>query len=356
MQCYKLNIQILSPVHIGSDIELSPFDYVIINKKLHYFKFEKLISKLSQAQLQCYYQYIDCSDVISLRNFVIANFDESRDSIYSIPVTDKIDNKYQSTISNLDNQLLVSPFIHYPLTYQRFLPGSSIKGAIRTAIVDMFAHEKIKPVEPYRKKTKEFEPKALSYIFYENEKYKTKIQKDPFRGIKITDVVIPQGNTLIGEVINARKLKNKNGIDKISIQMIKEVVSGYLNENNLSLNLDLRMEDNQVLRSYFKDYAKFFNVNTIINSCKSFYNIELDREMEFYKDTEIVSTLDKLKNIKLNNNEFLLRLGRFSGVYAVTVNDFRNPKTKSGKFGTSRNLFEGKYPMGWLKCSLSEIK
>jgi len=42
-------------------------------------------------------------------------------------------------------------------------------------------------------------------------------------------------------------------------------------------------------------------------------------------------------------DECIIRVGRFSGISAVTINNFRIKEAKT------RNLFEGKYPMGWVK-------
>jgi hypothetical protein len=51
-----------------------------------------------------------------------------------------------------------------------------------------------------------------------------------------------------------------------------------------------------------------------------------------------------------------MRLGRFSGVESVTLDNYRNPKPPGGKtiWGTSRNLTEGLYPMGWVKVEVSD--
>lgn len=351
MENFKLSIQILSPLHIGTETDLSPFDYVIKNKKLHFFKLEKLINNLDQKDIEQYYKFIDQSNVLGLRNFILRNFDENKDSIYSIPVTDKVVSKYDNTINDLRNQLLISPFIHHPLTYRRFLPGSSIKGAIRTAVVDYYAHQKIKPIAPYdNRKSKYFEPRALSFL--SRNENKININHDPFRCIKISDVEVPQNSTIIGEILNARRKKNKSEIETISIQMIKEVLSSLLQECDIQLDSELLIENNGKIKSYFQNNSLYFDHTTIIESCKSFYSIELEREIKFYQGSFVEQFLQKIKDVKLNQNEFLLRLGRYSGVYAVTVNDFRNPTGRRGKFGTSRNLFEGKYPLGWLKCKL----
>ena len=64
-----------------------------------------------------------------------------------------------------------------------------------------------------------------------------------------------------------------------------------------------------------------------------------------------------------SENEFLLRIGHWSQVEFVTLEEnFRNPKTpvRKGKvmpYGTSRIVlnYNGQYlPMGWCKCTVEK--
>ncbi len=86
----------------------------------------------------------------------------------------------------------------------------------------------------------------------------------------------------------------------------------------------------------------------IIEACNSFYSEEFRREQEFYEfAVDMGDIINSMRNLlRVGSNECLIRVGRFSGVYAVTINK-RKPHNR--KWGTTRNLFEGKYPMGWMK-------
>jgi hypothetical protein len=90
----------------------------------------------------------------------------------------------------------------------------------------------------------------------------------------------------------------------------------------------------------------------IISSCRKFYQDKIEYEhRRFHKSHKSESISKMICDTPLNDNEAFIRLGRFSGVESVTLDKYRNPKPpgKQTLWGTSRNLVEGIYPMGWVK-------
>jgi hypothetical protein len=58
----------------------------------------------------------------------------------------------------------------------------------------------------------------------------------------------------------------------------------------------------------------------------------------------------------LDDNETFIRLGRFSGIESVTLDKYRDP-TPLGKhrvWGTSKNLVDDIYPLGWAKLNFEK--
>ena len=88
----------------------------------------------------------------------------------------------------------------------------------------------------------------------------------------------------------------------------------------------------------------------IISSKTKAFDI-LTRESEFYENCKYHETLDIYDELwevynNLKDNETLIRLGKGCGFDSTTfnlVNRKRNNQTDSN----SRNLVEGKYPLGW---------
>jgi len=92
-------------------------------------------------------------------------------------------------------------------------------------------------------------------------------------------------------------------------------------------------------------------------ACNRFYREKLEMEhRKFYRNSSLERFSKALIDMVMEKNAFLLRVGRFSGVESVTLDEYRNPKTpgKKGKWGTSRNVAEGMYPMGWVKVTVEE--
>lgn len=68
--------------------------------------------------------------------------------------------------------------------------------------------------------------------------------------------------------------------------------------------------------------------------------------MDFFQGSKIMDQIHRVYNhVNFQDGEFLLRVGRFSGKMSITLDNHR-----SGNEPKSRNLAEGKYPMGWIKC------
>ena len=68
-----------------------------------------------------------------------------------------------------------------------------------------------------------------------------------------------------------------------------------------------------------------------------------------------------LKVIKLKTNETLIRIGHFSHVECITLDDVREPQTRTVKgkrmpYGTTRTLANGLYPFGWAKLEFLDLE
>jgi len=68
-----------------------------------------------------------------------------------------------------------------------------------------------------------------------------------------------------------------------------------------------------------------------------------------------------LEIANLKTNETLVRIGHFSHVECITLDDVRQPRTRLVKgrampFGTTRTLANGLYPFGWAKLEFIDLK
>ncbi|MFN3134658.1 MAG: type III-A CRISPR-associated RAMP protein Csm5 [Candidatus Kryptonium sp.] len=352
-EIYKVKYQILTPIHIGTGEDLTPFDYVIVKDEFHRVIADEIISSLDKEQLNKFYALVEQNNITSLRGLIVENFDEKKFSKYKVRVTKNVAEKYQENLRNVNNQLLISPFVRVDGDFRPYIPGSSIKGAIRTAIIDQVAKENPEIIKRILSNEKEYksntwEHKLLKAVRVDQKKKEEKvdISRDPFRALKISDVFVSDEVMRIGEVLNAKVDERRNRLATIGIQMIKEVIAGEIITGG-----SVEFEGEVIIDDFLpkvKGVSMSLTKDFIISSCNQFYGEEFKLEREFYEFAiEMNEVIDKMRNLlRVGRDECIIRVGRFSGVYAVTISG-RKPHNK--RWGRTRNLFEGRYPMGWMK-------
>ncbi len=131
MNTETLQLTTLTPVCIGTGIKLSPYsDYVLRDNKIHYLNHEAIKAKLAQnpALIDEYVEGItrgknNTSNLFSLAVFLENRLHLSLDeaTLYTIPASAGGKKEMYSVIKNAGKQ----PYI----------PGSSLKGAIKTAFL-----------------------------------------------------------------------------------------------------------------------------------------------------------------------------------------------------------------------------
>ena len=344
MKTFRLKCEILSPVHIGSGSQIDPLNYIIRGKSLYALSFEKFVTSMNEADRTRFEALIDLGDLGEIRKFVLKNINTEKDSLYSVEVSPQVTSLYKSKIGDIQNQLLISPFIRTEGGVKALVPGTSIKGAIRTAVISELAKHSKLPNPKGFKEEYEFESKVLGY---KDEK------KDPFRGLKIRDNTLESGSTIIREVRNVSK-KSGGVLGSNNIQIICEVCHSFITGKPIYLETEISFDE---LLFSTRFLSKPITKEQVIRSCTEFYRSKMeDEHRKFYKDSVAEKYSMQLLDTPLETNSFFLRVGRFSGVESVTLDKYRNPRSPGNKtvWGTTRNLVEGKYPMGWVKATICE--
>jgi len=342
MKKYTLLCDLLSPIHIGVGDEIDPLTYIIEGENLYKISLKDFVSNMNNDTREKFENLINKNDLIGMRSFITETIDIDRDSSYSVAVDPTVRNLYAAKIDDIQNQLLINPeHDERPL-----IPGSSIKGAIRTAIVSELAKASNLPKPKNSREESQFESKVLGYKDGKD---------DPFRGIKIRDAFLEKNSTIIRQVINVSKDGVEEGALKVNdIQMIYEVTHSMISGRLVNFETELLIDESLFSAGFL---SKNLALNDIIRSCTKFYQPKILEEHEkFYKGSCSEPCSKQLIETPLDGHSLLLRVGRFSGVESVTLDKYRNPKPFGNKniWGTTRNLAEGLYPMGWLKINILE--
>ena len=346
LEHYRANFHILSPIHIGTGQELDPFSYVIRNNTLLLVDLVKWMETYSErGEIE---RLMESDSFAIVRSFIAEKFDNPDAVLCDIPVDNpKLIESYQTAIKekNPRNQVLISPTIRNEISQEAYIPGSSIKGAIRTAIANEFVKPaKVTSKDAYRS---DYEVKIFG-----------KIKDDPMKWLKLADVSLGKRSTVIVEAkeypLNPNKPLTPKGHMEVSIS---ECHTGEPAVYPLKLNM-----------AAFNLHGKTVDLPFLIESLNRFYVPKYEEEYhKFYKgqtppdiDQAIAPMHKVVSNLK--TNEALMRLGHFSHVECMTLDGVRSPKTRLGRdrkplpWGKTRTLVNGIYPFGWVKLEFLDIE
>ena len=337
----KIRCEIVSPVHIGSGQELNPFNYVIKNDTLYKISFERLINTMSASEVKSFEDLIDSGDIVKLRQF-IADYPDYDISSYTVAVTPAVEAACRSNLHNTENQMLINAFLrsaNIPL-----IPGSSLKGSLRTALLSVTAGKKDLPKPKGYKDERFFENRILNNRDAKN---------NPFRAIRIRDSFLDADDIIVSQIKNVlmsgRKKEN-------TIQMMHEISHSVLTGKPVVFDTSIFFDEKLFASGFIKTN---FSIEDFIAACRHFYRDKMEYEHNrFYKGNINEAVSMQIMNTPMEDNTCFIRLGRFSGVESVTLDHYRNPRPpgKTNTWGTSRNLAEGIYPMGWVKMIFDSSK
>ncbi len=404
MKVYRLKITTYSPVHIGDSRDLEPTEYVICdgaakapatkevpafvicpgcNAKnpvsarycgvcdtplpqikptahhqpapqndafLYTFTPQQLSEALSPADKQQLLRIVKSDGngaLKELRKFfrVRAAFIAKRADKRS-KVCPEIAKKYEK--AETDNRFRIEKQISDSVTGTPYIPGSSLKGAIRTALMSVKA-DKLNVRKNDFKKSADAEKRLYGY---DNP------TDDPFKALKLGDAVAK--NPLMTNICVATNVKRRSNV---------------VSNGNLTTFMEVIPPENVfesfLAFSFGTNAAERFNesIQSIKAACNKFYGAILDEQAK--NQTEIHDIDDALFNdIKAamqKPNAFLLCLGKHGCAESKTVESLRNIKIMTGKNNPSKYLDHAttywfanngkeRRPFGWCVVEFEEVK
>lgn len=382
---YTLTIKPLTGIHIGAGEELTPLDYKLVKSssktasgsivKTMYWKYssDKILRRLvaEKKDRSVFERASVTGNMGELQSFFQKNCTVD-DIDYLCDITEEFEQVYHHNRAKdpLDNAARVLPMYRPEGSKRPVIPGSSIKGSIRTAVLNMRLDDLND--DTYKTMLKNIHDNELQrkLLVYDDAK------NDPFRCISISDSVFPAKDTqLVGLLKNISYNKSKDSLlslDKLQIQA--ESIRGELLDGVASAETSITIDTDLQGVSFPVKYGSpsritRLSMNEIIGSCNNFYWDEFRNEYKkFYENivdgsTGVIEKLkQKLETASKEKDRFIIRLGRWSQVEFVTFNEnFRKPDvTRNGRdvgAGNTRTLFSynGQFvPMGWCVITIKE--
>lgn len=407
---YRMLITPLSPVHIGTGESYEPTNYVIEDGTLHEFDTGAVMTALTEAERAKLLGIASGKPSTEMIEAVQRFFFERRETlmghaIQRIPVLPGVAGLYAKRVGQTANReadgkkvlnrLEIDRTSFNPVTRLPLLFGSSIKGAIRTSLLDKEnAGARLLKTEDRRtgKRRDENNQELQNRLF----KFSPgKFELDPMRLVQIADAAwsgepgLPAAQVHLA--VNRKKVevKDKQGLVRKSqaeskdLYQILECIPGwryraFTGQLNLQSVAGIPNQGHSG-KPQLPAAELHFNTKQIAAACNAFYLPILQDERTLMRERKylgafwdkamqqlLAATRDKMER----GDAFLLRVGRHSGAESVTLNGVRQIKIMKGKGEQPEYLDAAKtlwfaaddkdqatdlLPFGWLLVELQPI-
>lgn len=256
--------------------------------------------------------------------------------------------KIESEFKQIDKPLLEN----ISTAGKPIITGSSLKGSLRTAILDSITNntdEWSNIVQNFRNHN------------FDEKRFKAKFDNDfanIFKYLKVSDS-LNDLNTRIYKTINMKKDKDHQGSRERKVKSLVNLVE-CIKPNQ---TFEIEITDSSSLINYENEI--FSNLG---NDCNKFYIPWYKDELKnYFKAPTKASktTFEKLE--KLNNDCFIVNIGRFGGAERKSINNLRDIKnskaddkstTSARTYALEKTANDEVYyrkelsPFGWLLCEI----
>ena len=364
MQSKKITITTLSPVHIGCGEEYLPTNFVIKDQLLHFLDMAVIADELSEAERK------------ALGNLqtvgVIQQFFKSKRERFAplathlVEVAAAIAQEYEDKAGKSTQQANGGAPIYNLLQILRtafnvldnapYLPGSSLKGSMRTALLNAENKGKALLAEEVRDKkgnNRNLQQRLLGYT-------SGKFENDPLRHLHIVDAhhdeeTDPAPSQILYAVSKKKRISERGSPE---LKVFLEVIPGLL--NNVFTG-EIRLTSDRITWQLLCD------------ACNDFYYPQLQAELNHAHLSGLLETkwknllqsliTDEINTLRENRQGFLLRVGKHSGAESLTLNGVRDIKilgkqgeppsyrseTTEKRFASQNKLANsGLLPFGWI--------
>ena len=373
-EVFNCEAKVLSPIHIGSGEKYFASEYVKAKVKTK----KTILNTIKRMDVSRYYMSLDedkKDDILrdlSNPNFDLGSFDKKISNNYMIY---RAINKSKSNIS--PNQEITESIKIFD---QPYVPGSSIKGAIKSAILYGLIDEECidfisSNVIGDNNNVQKWEYNNLIKKIFSTKSIRNPAQGDVMKFLQVTDsssIKFPYIYDILTVMAAFRKghheyyCRNKN-TRAPTLSFLETIPKG----SRLSFDI-INGYSELVHKKVFENKIDLIDIDNVKKSIFIFSRSLINNELEFADDYGIDSLYKFYSKIeKMNSMENpLLKIGAGSGYLATTVNlkikkfdPYLYDKIADGTRGTnydyefpkSRKITKnGGNPLGWVQLSFKE--
>ena len=372
---HRLTITVLTPVHIGCGEDYTPTDYVIDEDALFAFGSAALAHTLPAQAREQLNQLVQGRQQKNVLQKIQRLFYEHRETIMAkashyLPVAPGVADLYQERIGQIAqreennnkviNRLAIERTFYHPLSQKPIIPGSSLKGAIRTALLDQR-----NKVQRHRnqEKNRELQQRLFHYSA-------GKFELDPMRLVHLADTDDWEDEERVTSeirfAVNRRcrepvsgKARNTMAEDKGLYQLLETLPEWGLRAYSSRLTL----QKFEQLQKSDKLPTIRWTMAQIATACNAFYQPLLKQELNILGERSYAhpdwlvamkALLDDIQPLLASKQAFLLRVGRHSGAEAVTLNGLRSIQIMQGK--EKKPQYKNKPTSLWLAADTNQAR
>jgi len=371
LEICNFSIFTFSPVHIGCGEDYEPTNYVIDNNRLYEFDPVSLMRHLSENDRDEFARVVE-NGSREIQSFFYRHkakaveFGKRRADV--MPAVQKF---YDSRVGqvaqregggrNVLNKLEIARTAFNPTDGLPILPGSSIKGAIRTALLNEKMSDNRYPLNTrdragnslrerdIKRESSQQNQRMTQEILHLSNDNKLRFATDPFRFLKISDAVF-------------RPLFKKKGADGTVTEIERcTTIHFQVNRKKKPNSFDAGGNINTLLECIPSNTPQAFLAQCVIekkagpggkrpdvqldftkiaNACNDFYVDRFNAEKNILRANKYAATwlqgmehnleMEVIRKSMKEGTGFLLRIGRHSGAESVTVDAPRCIKIMKG--------------------------
>lgn len=370
MTVHSISISTLSPIHIGCGMDYEPSNFVIHDGLLHALDESALAGTLTDIELKHLADMSVSHDAIpKLQAFFknqasrFAEVAHHRAAVVSGIVEEYAQKAGHPVQRGSAGQPVYSMFpiartAFAPYRNTPYIPGSSIKGSIRTAWLNQKnkgnALMSGKPQD--KAASRQLQEKLLGYTA-------NALENDPFRLVRVSDAMTDEDEspppTLVMYAISKKKRISDRGSPELRVflETVPDAIPGRFSG-------DLRLD-------------KQIDWPSLCQACNDFYGPQLAAELDHHLLGDLLDPEwkrlmnglmhEEMAELQRAKQGFLLRIGRHSGAESVTLDGVRDikilgkqgepptfrPETTEKRFASQTKAgADNLLPFGWVWVEL----
>jgi len=333
----------ITPIFIGSGEVYYPQDFFIDEDDNFYFiDREKFLDVVTQeGKLDEFIQKSE--DIKKLLGFIDDNFKPNM-ALDKIEVDSEVADDLFDTISRP-----VDAFIKDKYYFKPIIPGSSLKGAIKTAVLDYkISKFKSQIEECANKELKNITEKELEAIIFCNEnrnrqdKLQSEPKKDMFKALFVDDF---KAKNYKLRVLKPKNRPYKNKKDNTIPVVLECLVDGEF-EGDIRIDNNLIRQDSSLKYNRYFQGDEYLSYELIQKALKHFFKKIIDKENSRFKVN------------KIDYEEYLIKLGKHAGAGSKSLNDLRKiyirQLKKEFEYQLSVWIDKNENPLGWAKLEFKD--